>query len=87
MQNHSDFESENYTLFKPIHEAILASNFENHIKNIRKLYTWSTSTEITAAAILFQLQVYVLIDNYRLGITTWLVYSYYQNQCHFKIIH
>ena len=74
MQNHSDFESDNYTLFKPIHEAILATNFENHVKNIKKLCTWSTSTDINAAAILSQLQVYVPTDNYRPGITTWLVY-------------
>ena len=71
----ADFESDNQTLFKPIHEAILSTNFENHVKNIKKLYIWGTSTEIIAAATLFQLEVYVATDSYRPGIPTWLVYT------------
>ena len=70
----SDFESDNWTVFKPIHEAIISTNFENHIKNIKKLYIWGTSTEIVAAATLFQVEVYVATDSYRPGIPTWLVY-------------
>ena len=32
-----DFESDNHTLFKPTHEAIilLSTNFENYVKNIK----------------------------------------------------
>ena len=55
----SDFESDNWIVFKPIHEAIISTNFENHIKNIKKLYIWGTSTKIVAAATLFQVEVYV----------------------------
>ena len=71
----SDFESDNWTVFKPIHEAIISTNFENHIKNIKKLYIWGTSTEIVAAATLFQVEVYVATDSYRQGIPTWLVHT------------
>jgi len=69
------FESDNWTILKPIHEAIISTNFENHIKNIKKLYIWGTSTEIVAAATLFQVEVYVATDSYQPGIPTWLVHT------------
>ena len=70
----AEFESDNCTLFKPIHEVILSTNFETHIKNIKKLYIWGTTTEIIAAATLFQVEVYVATDSYRPGSVTWLLY-------------
>ena len=53
-----NYEKTTHTLFKPIYEPILSTNSENHIKNIKKLYTWDTSTEIIAAATILQLIVH-----------------------------
>ena len=53
-----NYEKTIHTLFKPIYEPILSTNSENHIKNIKKLYTWNTSTEKIAAATILQLKVH-----------------------------
>ena len=53
-----NYEKTIHTLFKPIYETILSSNSENHIKNIKKLYTWNTSTEKIVAATILQLKVH-----------------------------
>ena len=37
------------TIVKLVYEPILSTNSKNHIKNIKKLYTWDTSTETIAA--------------------------------------
>lgn len=71
----AEFESDNHTLFKPIHEAIISTNFEAHNKNIKRQYIWGTTTEIIAAASLFQVDVYVATDSYRPGGVTWLLYT------------
>lgn len=71
----ADLESDNHPLFKPIHEAILSTNFETHSKNIKKQYIWGTTTEIIAAATLFQIDVYIATDSYRPGSVTWLLYT------------
>ena len=53
-----NYEKTTHTLFKPVYDLILSTNSENHIKNIKKLYTWDTSTETLAAATILQLEVH-----------------------------
>ena len=71
----AEFEEINLTLFEPIHKSISGTAFNSHVKNMKKLYTWGTTTEIIAAATLFQLEIYLATDNYKSGIPTWLLYS------------
>ena len=71
----AEFEETNQTLFEPIHKTISGTAFNSHVKNIKRLYTWGTTTEITAAATLFQLEIYLATDNYKPGVPTWLLYS------------
>ena len=71
----AEFEPDNQTLFKLIHEAILSNNFEVHYKNIKRQYIWGTTTEIIAAATLLQVDVYVATDSYRPGSVAWLLYT------------
>ena len=70
----AEFEADNDTLFRPIHEAVHRTQFGAHVKNIKKQYTWGTSTEITAVATLLQVEVYVATDNYRPGVPMWIQY-------------
>ena len=53
-----NYEKTTHTFFKPIYEPILSTNSKNHIKNIKKLYTWDTSTETIPAATILQLEVH-----------------------------
>ena len=53
-----NYEKTTHTMFKLIYEPILSTNSENHIKNIKKLYTWDTSTETIAATTILQLEVH-----------------------------
>ena len=53
----SEFEETNRNLFEPIHNSIIGTEFDNHVKNIKKLSTWGTTTEIIGAATLFQLDI------------------------------
>ena len=71
----SEFEETNRNLFEPIHNSIIGTEFDNHVKNIKKLSTWGTTTEIIGAATLFQLDIYLATNNYKPGIPTWLLYS------------
>ena len=57
----AEFETDNHSLFKSIHETVNRTKFHTHVQNISKLYTWGTSTEIIEAATLFQVEVYVAI--------------------------
>ena len=72
-------EADNHNLFKPIHETVNRTKFHTHVQNIKKLYTWGTSTEIiaaaAAAATLFQVEVYIATDSYRPGVPMWLQYT------------
>ena len=70
----AEFEADNHNLFKSTHEAVNQTKFSTHVQNIKKLYTWGTSTEIIAAATLFQVEVYVATDSYRPGVPMWLQY-------------
>ena len=49
------------------------------VKNIERLYTWGTTTEleIIAATTLFQLEIYLAMatDSYKPGTPRWLLYS------------
>ena len=93
------FEADNDTLFRPIHEAVHRTQFGTHVKNIKKQYTWGTSTEITAVATLLQVEVYVATDNYRPGVPMWIQYIpkpasllanasiSYLSQCNMNISH
>ena len=58
----AEFEEINQTLFEPIHKSISGTAFNSHVKNMRKLYTWGTTTEIIAAATLFQLEIYTWLQ-------------------------
>ena len=71
----AEFEADNHNLFKPIHETVNRTKFHTHVQNIKKLYTWGTSTEIIAAATLFQVEVYIATDSYRPGVPMWLQYT------------
>ena len=71
----AEFEMDNENLFRPIREAVNRTKFNTHAQNIKKQYTWGTSTEITAAATLLQMEVYVATDSYRPGIPIWLQYT------------
>ena len=71
----AEFEMDNNKLFRPIHEAVNQTKFNTHVQNIKKQYTWGTSTEITAAATLLQVEVYVATDSYRPGVPMWLQYE------------
>jgi len=70
----AEFEGENDTLFRPIHEAVHQTQFSTHLKNVKKQYIWGTNTEITAIATLLQVEVYVATDNYRPGVPMWIRY-------------
>ena len=71
----SEFEETNRNLFEPIHNSIIGTEFDNHVKNMKKLSTWGTTTEIIGAATLFQLDIYLPTNNYKPGIPTWLLYT------------
>jgi len=47
-----EFEADNVSHFKPVHEAVYQTDFNSHLKKIRKQYVWGTSTEIITAATL-----------------------------------
>ena len=68
----AEFEADNH---KPIHETVYRTKFHTHVQNIKKLYTWGTSTEIIAAATLFQVEVYIATDSYRPRVPMWLQYT------------
>jgi len=53
----SEFEADNVSHFKPIHEAVYQTDFNSHFKKIKKQYVWGTSKEIIAAATLLQTDI------------------------------
>ena len=61
--------------FQGIHTAINRTEFAEHLKKIAKTCTWGTNLEIIVTATLFELDVYVASDSYRIGKPTWLKYS------------
>jgi len=62
-------------LFQELHAAINETEFTEHLKNIRRNCTWGINLEIIVTATLFGLDVYVAMDSYRPGKSTWLKYS------------
>jgi len=71
----SEFEADNVSHFKSLHEAVYQTDFSSHLKQIKKQYVWGTSTEIIAAATLLQTDIYVASDAYKAGAPTWLLYK------------
>ena len=41
----AEFETDNHSLFKSIHETVNRTKFHTHVQNISKLYTWGTSIQ------------------------------------------
>ena len=71
-------EEVNRALFSGLHAAIISKSdrtFTQHLKNIKKQFVWGTTLEIIAAASLFELDVYIATETYRVGFPTWLVYA------------
>ena len=63
----AEFETDNHSLFKSIHETVNRTKFHTHVQKISKLYTWGTSIEIIAAATLFQVEVIVIDQEFPCG--------------------
>ena len=71
----AQFEADNDTVFRSVHETVHKTQFDTHVKNIKKQYIWGTNTEITAVATLFQVEVYVATNYYRPGVPMWIKYT------------
>lgn len=71
------FESSEKLAFRGLHGTINRTEFDDHLRNIRKTAVWGTNLEIIAAATLYALDVYVATDSYKPGTAVWLKYTPY----------
>lgn len=70
------FEQKNEDIFKPLHDSINRTPFQDHMQNIKKNCVWGTLVEILAVSSLFQIEVFVASDSYDPGgRPLWVKYS------------